>query len=226
MKKMLAAGILLMLLVALNGCYRDDPPPTEGAAESPVSSFSESKEKIVTDEPKETAESEPTEIPTQEETEGSQVIAETDTPAVPAIKDVPKSDGTEKDKQPNVPQEPAKEQNTEKTAPSESVPKEPEPPQPEPADPPETEEPTQPEFDITYWTDFAKQYAEGIGLALDSTATACWDNPISANPGSTNIEADIVSRLNRYKNVEGFTAVWVWAEKVSESGYDLYIGYA
>lgn len=226
MKKMLTAGFLLALLVTLNGCCRVDPPPTEGAASIPISSFSESKENIVTDEPKKKAESEPTEILTQEETEGSQVIAETNTPTVPAVEDVPKSDGAETDKQPDVPQEPAKEQNTEETAPSESVPSEPEPPQPEPTNPPETVEPTQPEFDINYWTDFAKQYAHSIGLALDGTANACWDNPISANPGNTNIEADIISRLNRYKNVEGFTAVWVWAEKVSESGYELYIGYA
>lgn len=34
------------------------------------------------------------------------------------------------------------------------------------------------------------------------------------------------SRLNRYKNVDGFTSVWIWAEKISDTQYELYIGYA
>ena len=50
-------------------------------------------------------------------------------------------------------------------------------------------------------------------------------NPITANSRRTGIKDDIKSRLNRYKNVEGFTAVWVWAEKVSDTEYEIYIGY-
>ena len=46
-------------------------------------------------------------------------------------------------------------------------------------------------------------------ISLDSTATECWDNPISANPNRSGIKSDIESRLNRYKNSEGFTAVWI-----------------
>lgn len=222
-RKMLMAGILLTLLIALNGCYSDDSTPAESATEMPVSSFSESKEKIVTDEPIETAESEPTEITTQEETECSKTISETKT-TVPVTKDIPKSNGTEKEKQSEIPQKPAKEQNTEQIAPPKES--ESEPTQPKPTSSPETEKPAQPEFDINHWTSFAKQYADSIGLTLDSTATACWDNPISANSGNKNIEADITSRLNRYKNVEGFTAVWVWAKKVSGTEYEIYIGYA
>ncbi len=53
----------------------------------------------------------------------------------------------------------------------------------------------------------------------------CWDNPITANAKRTGIKDDIQSRLNRYKNVEGFTAVWIWAEKVSDTEYEIYIGY-
>lgn len=67
--------------------------------------------------------------------------------------------------------------------------------------------------------------AQSIGLELDSTATDCWDNPITANAKRTGIKDDIQSRLNRYKNVEGFTAVWVWVEKVSDTEYEIYIGY-
>ena len=82
------------------------------------------------------------------------------------------------------------------------------------------------EFDISYWISYAQNYAQSIGLTFDETATECWDNPISANANSKNIGADIESRLNRYKNVDGFTSVWIWAEKVSDTQYELYIGYA
>lgn len=82
------------------------------------------------------------------------------------------------------------------------------------------------EVDISYWVSYAQNYAQSIGLTLDETATECWDNPISANESSKNIGADIESRLNRYKNVEDFTSVWIWAEKVSDTQYELYIGYA
>ena len=80
--------------------------------------------------------------------------------------------------------------------------------------------------DISYWISYAQNHAQSIGLTLDETATECWDNPISANESSKNIGADIESRLNRYKNVEGSTSVWIWAEKLSDTQYELYIGYA
>lgn len=73
---------------------------------------------------------------------------------------------------------------------------------------------------------YAQNYAQSIGLTLDETATECWDNPISANANSKNIGADIENRLNRYKSIEGFTAVWIWAKKVSDTQYEIYIGYA
>ena len=82
------------------------------------------------------------------------------------------------------------------------------------------------EFDINYWISYAQNYAQSIGLTLDETATECWDNPISANANNKNIGDDIESRLNRYKNVYGFTSVWIWAEKISDTQYELYIGYA
>lgn len=108
-------------------------------------------------------------------------------------------------------------------------------PKPEPETPTVKEEvkPTQPKptgeakpsFDVNSYLSYAKSYAQSIGLELDSTATDCWDNPITANAKRTGIKGDIQSRLNRYKNVEGFTAVWVWAEKVSDTEYEIYIGY-
>ena len=82
------------------------------------------------------------------------------------------------------------------------------------------------EFDISYWIFYAQNYAQNIGLTLDETAIECWDNPISANASNKNIGSDIESRLNRYKNVDGFTSVWIWAEKIADTQYELYIGYA
>ena len=64
-------------------------------------------------------------------------------------------------------------------------------------------------FDISYWISYAQNHAQSIGLTLDETATKCWDNPISANTNNKNISIDIESRLNRYKNVEGCTSVWI-----------------
>lgn len=82
------------------------------------------------------------------------------------------------------------------------------------------------EFDISYWISYAQNYAQSIGFTFEKTATECWDNPISANANNKNIGTDIESRLSRYKNVDGFTLVWIWAEKVSDTQYEIYIGYA
>ena len=81
-------------------------------------------------------------------------------------------------------------------------------------------------FDISYWISYAQNYAKSIGLIIDETATECWDNPISTNANNKNIGFDIESRLNRYRNDEGFISVWIWAEKISDTQYELYIGYA
>ena len=85
---------------------------------------------------------------------------------------------------------------------------------------------TQKSFDVNHYVRYAKNYAKSIGLNLDSSCTDCWDNPINANANCSNIERDIKSRLNRYKNVEGFTDVWIWAESTGNGNYDIYIGYA
>ncbi len=83
-----------------------------------------------------------------------------------------------------------------------------------------------PQFDINYWIEFARKYAESIGLAIDPEAVSCWDNPIIAGPDSKYLERDIKTRMNRYKNVEGFTDIWVWAEPDGSGNYRLFIGYA
>ena len=90
---------------------------------------------------------------------------------------------------------------------------------------PKPTEPPKQTFDVSEYVSYARSYAQSIGLELDSTAMDCWDNPITANAKRTGIKDDIQSRMNRYKNVEGFTAVWVWAEKVSDTEYEIYISY-
>ena len=70
------------------------------------------------------------------------------------------------------------------------------------------------------------QKAQSVGLLLDSGAIYCWDNPIRAGAHCKYLERDIHSRLDRYKADEEITAVWIWAEEVSDGIYDIYIGYA
>lgn len=124
------------------------------------------------------------------------------------------------------------EHQPEASAPSEK--EQPTPPateEPKPADRPQPTEPpkqesTEPAFDISYWISFAKSYAESVGLALNSEAVYCWDNPIDADAGCIYLERDIQSRLNRYAADAEITDVWVWYEPVSAGSYLIYIGYA
>ena len=92
--------------------------------------------------------------------------------------------------------------------------------EPEPS--PETEH----AFDIEHWISYAKSTAVSLGLTLDSSATDCWDNPITAKPTCIYLERDINSRLNRYAKDGEITAVWIWYECVGTSSYLIYIGYA
>lgn len=238
--KIIAFVLLFVLVLTLNGCYSDAPlPKDDTATEVPNSSFSGSK-KGTSDEAPETEMTEnskevASEVTAEEETEYSKDTAETATTTVPTVKETPKSDDTEKQNKPTQDKSESTENKTPQTnKPSKfettTPPSETEKPKKEPTKKP-TEQPTteptkEPQFDINYWTTYAKNYAQSIGLTLDNTAVDCWDNPISANPRRANIEADIISRLNRYKNVEEFTSVWIWAEKVSDTDYEIYIGYA
>ena len=98
--------------------------------------------------------------------------------------------------------------------------------QPQEPESPAEEEPTEPAFDIQTWIDYAKAYAESIGLRMESSAVDCWDNPISVGTHCSYLERDIQSRLNRYARDEDIPDVWIWAEARSDGKYDLYIGYA
>ena len=118
---------------------------------------------------------------------------------------------------------------TETTPPKASEPEPSEEPtetQPQEPEPPVAEEPTEPIFDIQTWIDYAKVYAESVGLRLESSAVDCWDNPIDADSDCIYLERDICSRLNRYAADETITDVWVWYEAVGANSYLIYIGYA
>ena len=117
--------------------------------------------------------------------------------------------------------------DAEETAPT--IPRNPQPtvqPTPEPILVPTPVPTPEPVFDIGYWISFAQNYAQSIGLVLDGSAVDCWDNPIPAGPKCLCIERDITDRLNRYKNLEGFTDVWIWSEQLTDRTYSIYIGYA
>lgn len=60
-------------------------------------------------------------------------------------------------------------------------------------------------FDVRSYVSYAQEYAVSIEPDPDSTATKCWDNPISANLNRNSITSNMQSRLNRYKNSERFT---------------------
>ncbi len=72
---------------------------------------------------------------------------------------------------------------------------------------------------------YGKEYTISIGLALDNTAVEYWDTPITSFDPHY-IKRDITSRLNRYKNLEDVTNIWIWKESVGNGQYEIYIGYA
>ena len=91
---------------------------------------------------------------------------------------------------------------------------------------PPTEPPTEPAFDIDAWVNFAREYAVGLGLVLDSAATSCWDNPILASAQSRYLERDLKGVLEDYASVPDISQVWIWSELRPDGRYDIYIGYA
>ena len=234
-KKMLIAGACVMALLLLVGCQADKKTADEKATESTTSSFSASREDTAAE----------TEEATKDDTE--EVIKEVNSKETEIVEKVAEvqekcgnmSDDVKKQQtdnhkstgstQSNQSVSYAEPESTKQTATHISTEKE--TPQPTTESPKDTEAPKpteqpKPSIDIDGQISFAKEYATSIGLTLDSTATDCWDNPITVNAGKSDVKGDIKSRLNRYKNTEGFTSVWVWAVKISDTEYELYIGYA
>ena len=210
----------LLLAVLLSGCAAE-PSQRQSATNTPKASTPQ-KETSASFEPVSTDSSAPAKAPTEAADPAACTSNEDKHESGPAISSEPVSAPTESNapsseeaKQPPVlPEEPVE---TESPTEEPSIPAitEPEP----------TSEP-EPTFDIDYWISYAKSTAVSLGLTLDSSATDCWDNPITAKPTCIYLERDISSRLNRYAKDEEITAVWFWYECIGTGSYLIYIGYA
>lgn len=203
--------VLVLLALSFSGCANADyfdgtPSSEETAMTEPVLS---------------TAPQERTTVSVSESTEiFAESTAEPETVEIPPEVSIPVADHAKL---------PTESSAMEPAPPKASEPEPPEEPtetQPQESKPPDEEEPIEPAFDIQTWIDYAKAYAESVGLRLESSAVDCWDNPISAGTHCSYLGRDIQSRLNRYARDEDITDVWIWAEARSDGKYDLYIGYA
>lgn len=211
MKKAKIIVALVLLTFSLSGCAN---------AERFEVSAPSSQETVTTEPAQSTVPQESTAVSVSESTEiPAERIAEPN-----PVETKPEISAPAKEKAPPTVSSP-----TETTPPKVSEPE----PQEEPAEtPPQepelpaAEEPTEPAFDIQTWIDYAKAYAESIGLRMESSAVDCWDNPIDAAADRIYLERDICSRLNRYAAAETITDVWVWYEAVGANSYLIYIGYA
>ena len=215
MKKNLMLWALL-LSVLLSGCAAEPlqgqtagntpkaPTPQEG---TPASFEPVSTEPNAPTEAVDPADS----MPNEDKHESGPAIS-SEPVSAPTESNAPSS---EENEQPPVIPEKSEKTECPKEEPSVPVITEPEPtPEPEPA------------FDIEHWISYAKSTAVSLGLTLDSSATDCWDNPITAKQTCIYLERDISSRLNRYAKDEEITAVWIWYECVGTGSYLIYIGYA
>ena len=211
MKHARIIAVLVLLTLSLSGCAN--------AERSEVSAPS-SQETVTTEPAQSTVPQEHTTVSVSESTEiATENAAESEMVEIPPEVSTPTVDNA---------QLPTESGTTEPAPPKAS-----EPPPAVPTDPPmqETEpsaaeEPAEPEFDIQTWIDYAKVYAESVGLHLESSAVDCWDNPIDADVSCIYLERDVCSRLNRYAADETITDIWVWYETVGANSYLIYIGYA
>lgn len=230
MKKAIGIALLAVFLVSMSGCANTERQTTEGRTVSEPSAMSneESSGAMESREPEENRTVSCSD--SKESSEESTAAAGTESPAVETESAAAESKTTESQSPPaeesSSPQtEPAKSVETQTTPPPQTEQTEEMPPKEESTSQP-AEEPTAPEFNIQMWVDYAMGYAESVGLNLSPDATACWDNPITADSHSLYLERDIQSRLNRYSRDGDITDVWIWVEERSDGSYDLYIGYA
>lgn len=211
MKNARIIAVLVLLALSFSGCANADyfdgtPSSEETAMTEPVLS---------------TAPQERTTVSVSESTEiFAESTAEPETVEIPPEVSIPVADHAKLPTESSA-MEPAPPKASEPEPPTEPMATQPQ----EPESPAE-EEPTEPAFDIQTWIDYAKAYAESVGLRLESSAVDCWDNPIDAAADRIYLERDICSRLNRYAADETITDVWVWYEAVGANSYLIYIGYA
>lgn len=210
----------LLLAALLSGCAAE-PSQGQTAGKTPKAPTPQ-EETPASFEPVSTDSSAHTKAPTEAADPAACISNEDKHESNPAISSEPVSAPTESNvsaseeaKQPPV--------LPEKTEETESPTEEPSVPaitEPEPT--PETE----PAFDIEHWISYAKSTAVSLGLTLDSSATDCWDNPITADQGCIYLERDINSRLKRYAEDESITDICIWYECIGTGSYLIYIGYA
>lgn len=211
MKNARIIAVLVLLALSLSGCANVDRSEVS-APSSQETVMAEPAQSTVPQEQATVSVSGSTEVPAEITAEPEPVETKPEV-STPAKEETP----------------PTVSSPTETTPPKASEPEPPTEPmatQPQGPESPAEEEPTEPAFDIQTWIDYAKAYAESIGLRMESSAVDCWDNPISVGTHCSYLERDIQSRLNRYARDEDITDVWIWAEARSDGKYDLYIGYA
>lgn len=211
MKNARIIAVLVLLALSLSGCANVDRSEVS-APSSQETVMAEPAQSTVLQEQATVSVSGSTEVPAEITAEPEPVETKPEV-STPAKEETP----------------PTVSSPTETTPPKASEPEPPTEPmatQPQEPESPAEEEPTEPAFDIQTWIDYAKAYAESIGLRMESSAVDCWDNPISVGTHCSYLERDIQSRLNRYARDEDITDVWIWAEARSDGKYDLYIGYA
>lgn len=211
MKNARIIAVLALLALSLSGCANADYSEVS-APSSQKTVTTEPAQNTVPREQGTVPVSESTEIPA-ESTEPTEIVEAKSEVSIPAKEETPPTVNIPTETTPPKVSEPEPQEE-----PAETPPQEPELPA--------AEEPTEPVFDIQTWFDYAKAYAESVGLRLESSAVDCWDNPISVGTHCSYLERDIQSRLNRYARDEDITDVWIWAEARSDGKYDLYIGYA
>ena len=219
MKKLLILCTLL-LAVLLSGCAAE---PLQGqTAGDTAKAPTPQEETPASFEPVSTDSSAPAKAPTEAADPAACILNEDKHESGPAISSEPVSAPTESnapasEENEQTPVLPEKPEKTECPTEESSV---------SAITEPETTSEPKPAFDIDCWISYAKSTAVSLGLTLDSSATDCWDNPITAKPTCIYLERDINSRLNRYAKDEEITAVWIWYECVGTGSYLIYIGYA
>ncbi len=234
MKSKIAVLFLIVLLCLTSGCSNtshiaEQPAPvsSSGSSEAPdQSETAQATEKTEVEQPRST---EPKDDDNSAEVAAGVSVSSIQTKPVseqpnsgttPPQVSEPSKTPDESERQPEAPAPSEKEQPT---SPATEEPKPAD--QPQPAEPPK-QEPTEPAFDISYWIGFAKNYAESVGLTLNSEAVYCWDNPIAAGSQCKYTERDIKGYLNRYAKDSDITDVWIWYEQTGTNSFEVYIGYA
>lgn len=230
MKKAIGIALLAVFLISMSGCANTERQTAEErtVSESSAMSNEESSGAMESREPEENQTVFYSD--SKESSEESTAAAGTESPAVETESAAAESKTTESQSPPaeetrSAQTESSKSVETQTTPPPQAEQTEEMPPEEE-STPQPAKEPTAPGFDIQMWVDYAMGYAESVGLNLSPDATACWDNPITADSHSLYLERDIQSRLNRYSRDGDITDVWIWVEERSDGSYDLYIGYA